>query len=122
MTTMPDPAVVSTTRALVDRFNQAWNDHDLDTALSMISPDCVFESTSPAPDGIRYVGPEQIRDAWAPIFADASSRFTVENAIVTEDHVVQRWRYDWTDGYVRGIDVIEVRDGRVAAKLAYVKG
>jgi hypothetical protein len=26
------------------------------------------------------------------------------------------------DGHVRGVDVLRVRDGRVAEKLAYVKG
>jgi hypothetical protein len=79
----------------VDRFNAAWNAHDLAAAVSMISGDCVFESTSPAPDGARVVGPTAIRDAWAPIFDNEHSHFTVEDSIATVDHVVQRWRYDW---------------------------
>jgi hypothetical protein len=33
-----------------------------------------------------------------------------------------RWRYDWGDGHVRGVDVIRVRDGQIAESLAYVKG
>jgi hypothetical protein len=36
--------------------------------------------------------------------------------------VVQLWRYSWADGHVRGVDVIRVRDGKVAEKLSYVKG
>jgi hypothetical protein len=36
--------------------------------------------------------------------------------------VVARWRYEWGDGHVRGVDVFRVRDGLVAEKLAYVKG
>jgi len=35
---------------------------------------------------------------------------------------VQRWRYDWGAGHIRGIDVIVVRDGLIAQKLSYVKG
>ena len=58
---------------LVARFNQAWNEHDLDRALSMISDDCVFDATSPSPDGTRVVGVDAIRHAWAPIFAEASA-------------------------------------------------
>jgi hypothetical protein len=32
------------------------------------------------------------------------------------------FRWDDTGGHVRGVDVIRVRDGKVAEKLAYVKG
>ena len=39
-----------------------------------------------------------------------------------EYRVVQRWRYSWVDGHVRGIDVFRVRDGLVSEKLSYVKG
>ncbi len=38
------------------------------------------------------------------------------------DRVVQRWRYSWADGHIRGVDVMRVRDGLVAEKLSYVKG
>jgi SnoaL-like domain len=81
----------------------------------------VFESTSPAPDGRRYVGRAAIGAAWKPIFDDVTSRFTVEDSFSAGDHVVQRWRYDWGDGHVRGIDVFAVRDGQVTEKIAYVK-
>ena len=33
-----------------------------------------------------------------------------------------RWRYDWREGHVRGVDIVRVRDGRLAESLAYVKG
>ncbi len=36
--------------------------------------------------------------------------------------MVARWRYDYGDGHVRGVDLFTVRDGRVAEKLSYVKG
>jgi ketosteroid isomerase-like protein len=106
----------------VDRFNAAWGAHDLPAALAMITSDCVFESTSPAPDGARYVGPGAISAAWAPIFADQAASFTAEESFAAGDRVVVRWRYDWDGGHVRGIDAYTVRDGLIAAKLAYVKG
>jgi uncharacterized protein (TIGR02246 family) len=108
--------------ALVEAFGQAWNDHDLDVALAMTAADCVFESTGPSPDGERHVGRDAVREAWKPVFDDPSSHFEVEDSVVAPDTVVQRWRYDWADGHVRGIDVIVVRDGRIAQKLSYVKG
>jgi uncharacterized protein (TIGR02246 family) len=107
---------------VVDRFNAAWNAHDLDGALALCTADCVFEATSPAPDGTRSVGHDAIAEAWRPIFDDQASSFTVEDAFVAGPRLVQRWRYDWDGGHVRGIDVIAVRDGLVAEKLSYVKG
>lgn len=109
--------------AVVDALNAAWNDHDLDTAVGLLADDCVFEATSPAPDGTRHVGPAAIREAWAPVVTDRSTRFTLEDApVVADGRVVQRWRYDWDGGHVRGVDVIHVAGGRVTAKLSYVKG
>lgn len=107
---------------VVERFNAAWAAHDLDAAIALTSTDCVFESTSPAPDGERHVGHDAVRAAWAPIFEDTNSSFTVERAFVAGDRLVQQWRYSWGDGHIRGIDVIGVRDGLVTEKLAYVKG
>ncbi len=42
--------------------------------------------------------------------------------IVAGDRAVVRWRFDWGSGHVRGVDVLKVRDGKVAEKLSYVKG
>ena len=107
---------------VVREFNAAWHDHDLAAALALTSDDCVFEATSPTPDGQRYAGHAAIGAAWKPIFSDVTSRFTVEDSFTARDHVVQRWRYDWGDGHVRGIDVFAVQDGKVTEKIAYVKG
>ena len=109
-------------QALIDAFNATWNDHDLDAALALVTDDCVFESTGPAPDGEPHVGKDGLRAAWEGIFANTSSRFEVEDAFTAGDRHVQQWRYDWGDGHVRGIDVFRVRDGRIAEKLSYVKG
>ena len=119
--TLPEDATTDAA-AVVRRFNAAWGDHDLAAALALTSDDCVFEATSPAPDGERHLGHAAIRAAWKPIFDDVTSRFTVEDSFAAGEHVVQRWRYDWADGHVRGIDVLTVQDGKVTEKIAYVKG
>ena len=41
---------------------------------------------------------------------------------VAGDCPVVRWRFDWGDGHIRGIDLFKVRHGKVAEKLSYVKG
>jgi ketosteroid isomerase-like protein len=107
---------------VVEAFGTAWADHDLEAALAMVSDDCVFDATGPAPDGTRCVGIDAIRAAWAPIFDDPSSHFEEEEIFHAGDRIVQRWRYTFQGGQVRGVDLFRVRDGKVAEKLSYVKG
>jgi ketosteroid isomerase-like protein len=108
--------------SVVAEFGKAWADHDLDSALALVTDDCAFEATGPAPNGIRHVGRDALRLAWQPIFDDPGSRFEEEEAFVAGDRVVQRWRYEWDGGHVRGIDVYRIRGDKVAEKLSYVKG
>ena len=107
---------------VVTAFGAAWADHDLAAALALIGDDCVFDNTSPAPDGTRFVGRTEIGEAWRPIFDDPATRFEEEETFAVDDRVVQRWRYSWADGHVRGVDVFRVRDGLVVEKFSYVKG
>lgn len=107
---------------VVEAFGEAWAAHDLEASLALVSNDCVFDATGPAPDGVRHVGPDAIRKAWQTIFDDVGSKFEPEETFAAGDRVVQLWRYDWDGGHVRGVDVFKVRDGKVAEKLSYVKG
>ena len=107
---------------VVTTFGAAWGAHDLDAVLELVADDCVFDATGPAPDGMRHVGRDAIRDAWSPIFMEASSSFEPEETISADDRVIQRWRYSWTGGHIRGVDLFRVRDGKVVEKFSYVKG
>jgi ketosteroid isomerase-like protein len=107
---------------VVQAFGVAWADHDLEAALALLSDDCLFDATGPAPDGSRHVGPDEIRRAWKGIFDDSSSQFEAEETFSAGDRVVQRWRYSWDGGHVRGVDLFKVTDGKIAEKLSYVKG
>ncbi len=107
---------------VVDAFGAAWARHDLIGTLDLVTEDCRFDATGPAPDGTLYVGRDAIRAAWKPIFDDLASRFEPEETFGAGDRVIQRWRYSWDGGGVRGVDVFLVRGGKVAEKLSYVKG
>ena len=108
--------------AAVARFQKAFDAQDVDAIMAAMTPDCVFEDTAP-PDGVRHTGAAAVRAAWEALFAASPDGvFTTEDTIEAGDRVVVRWRYDWGDGHVRGVDVFTVRDGLVAEKLAYVKG
>jgi ketosteroid isomerase-like protein len=107
---------------VVEQFGRVWASHDLEATLALVTDDCVFDATGPPPDGTRRIGRDELREAWQPIFDDPSSVFEVEETFGGGDRVVQRWRYRWDGGHVRGVDLFTVRDGRVAEKLSYVKG
>jgi hypothetical protein len=107
---------------LIEAFGVAWSEHNLDAALSFLADDCVFDATGPVPDGSRYVGPQAIRAAWKAIFDDPAANFEAEETFGCGDRVVQRWRYSWDKGHVRGVDLFKIVDGRIAEKLSYVKG
>jgi len=111
--------------AVVVRFNDAFGRHDLAALGALITDDCVFEDTSP-PDGVRHEGRDAVQAAFAAFFADSTlDAFRTEDGFVAGDRVAIAWRYRWGDGdaeHIRGVDLFAVRDGRVAAKLAYVKG
>jgi len=57
-----------------------------------------------------------------PFFDDTNAHFESEETFAADDRVVQRWRYSWDGGHVRGVDLFKVRDGKVAEKYSYVKG
>lgn len=112
---------MSTSEA-VARFQKAFDAQDVDAIMAAMTVDCVFEDTAP-PDGRRHEGAAVVRAAWEALFAASPNGvFSTEETIVAGDRVVARWRYDFGNGHVRGVDIFTVRDGLVAEKLAYVKG
>ncbi|HVN13544.1 MAG TPA: nuclear transport factor 2 family protein [Kineosporiaceae bacterium] len=110
------------TRRVIERFHEAFNEHDVPALEGLISEDCMFEDTSP-PDGVRHVGRRAVADAWRQFFvASPDAEFEVEEVVTAGDRAVVRWLYRWTDGHVRGVDLMRVRGGLVTESIAYVKG
>jgi ketosteroid isomerase-like protein len=118
---------MSDTQDVVDRFNDAFNSHDLDAIMALMTDDVVFDNTSP-PDGERFVGQDAVRGFWNQLFTgNPNAWFDTEEQFVSGDRLTLLWRFtfDKTNpdgGHVRGIDVFKVRDGKVAEKFSYVKG
>ena len=115
------------TRNTVTRFNEAFNRHDVDAVMALMTEACLFDSTRPPPDGERLVGQAQVRKFWEEFFQRSPhARFETEEVVAAGDRCVVRWSYHWVrdgkPGRVRGIDLFRVREGRVAEKLSYVKG
>jgi steroid delta-isomerase-like uncharacterized protein len=109
-------------------FNDAFNRHDVPAMMALLSDDCVFENTSPAPDGTRYAGKAAVTQFWQDFFrASPQARIQIEEIFGMDWHCLMRWRYEWVDaagqpGHVRGVDIFTVKDGLISEKLSYVKG
>ena len=116
------------TLEVISQFNDAFNRHDIQAVMALMTDDCIFENTYPSPDGERFEGQKAVRHFWEGFFRSSPNAvFQAEEMIVHEDRCTIRWKYEWTNadgslGHVRGVDVLLVLDGKVAEKLAYVKG
>ena len=114
--------------ALLDRFAEAWNRHDLDAVMSMMTDDCVFEaSAGPQADGQRSEGKQAVRIAFAAVFeAFPDAHWANATGFITGDRGVSEWTFSGTrkDGKrveVNGCDLITFRDGKIAIKNSYRK-
>ena len=111
------------TEEVIIAFNDAFGRRDVDAVMALMTDDCLFDSTDPAPDGVEVRGQEAMRRYWQEFFdSTPTTTFETEEMVIAGDRAAVRWRFDWGSGHVRGIDLFKVRDGKVAEKRSYVKG
>jgi steroid delta-isomerase-like uncharacterized protein len=109
-------------------FHSAFNQHDVAAMLQLISDDCVFENTAPAPDGTRYSGKAAVMQFWQDFFRESPhAHIKIEEIFGMGRRCVMRWNCDWEDaagkkGHVRGMDVFQVNNSLICEQLSYVKG
>jgi len=117
----------------IDRYNEAWNAHDLDAIVALHAPEMVFENHTAG----EVAEGEQVRAHIAAIFATwPDLAFETRRCYVREDLVVQEWtargthlstmrrgelvveptgrRIEWN-----GLDVIPFERGLVKRKDVY---
>ena len=113
---------------IVLEFNEAFNRHDVAGMMQLMSDDCVFENTDPAPDGTVYSGKEAVTQFWQDFFRESPhAHIEIEEIFGLGNRCIMRWKYNWIDvegkkGHVRGVDIFQVRDGLISEKFSYVKG
>src|SRR5688572_5290775 len=99
---------------VVRQFNDALNRRDIDTMMRLTSEDCIFENTSPAPDGTRYEGQAAVRTFWENFFkGSAQATIEVEEIFARDNRCTMCWIYRWVDlegdaGHIRGVDVYKL--------------
>jgi predicted SnoaL-like aldol condensation-catalyzing enzyme len=113
---------------VVLEFNEAFNRHDVAGMMQLMSDDCIFENTDPAPDGAVYSGKEVVTQFWKNFFRESpQAHIEIEEIFGFGERCIMRWRYSWVDkgeqkGHIRGVDIFRVRNGFISEKLSYVKG
>ncbi len=113
---------------LVLEFNEAFNRHDVAGMMQLMSDDCIFENTDPAPDGATFKGRETVAQFWRDFFRESpQAHIEIEEIFGLGLRCVMRWRYDWVEGdgkkgHVRGVDIFKLKDGLICEKVSYVKG
>jgi predicted SnoaL-like aldol condensation-catalyzing enzyme len=114
-------------RAVLE-FNEAFNRHDVAGMMQLMSDDCIFENSEPAPDGSVYSGKEVVTHFWQDFFRQSpQAQIEIEEIFGYGERCIMRWKYSWEDprgekGHVRGVDIFRVRNGVILEKLSYVKG
>lgn len=113
---------------LLDEFARAWNRHDSEALVSMMTEDGVFETAfGTTPDGTRHAGRAALRKAFSSVFEgfpDAS--WNDAKHVVAGNRGFSEWTFRGTDRSgnkveVRGVDVFTFRDGRIARKDTFRK-
>jgi steroid delta-isomerase-like uncharacterized protein len=123
-------------RELAERYGEAWNSQDLDAIMDLHTDDSVF--VAHAADTPPAEGRDAVREAFAGYLALLPDINFAERALhVGDDHWVLESVMSGTvaqpievEGEALGesgarvevdcVDVIEVRDGRVASKHTYI--
>ena len=114
--------------ALLDRFADAWNRHDLGALMAMMTDDCVFEASAGTHvNGQRSEGREAVRAAYAAVFeAFPDAHWANARHFISGSRGVSEWtftgtRVDGTRVEVDGCDLFTFRDGKIAVKNSYRK-
>ena len=113
---------------LLQTFAEAWNRHDLDALMAMMTDDCVFQaSAGDAVDGEKHHGQQAVRAAYAAVFEQyPDAHWGNAHHFASGDRGVSEWTFRGTrrDGKrveVLGCDLITFRDGKIAVKNSFRK-
>jgi ketosteroid isomerase-like protein len=116
-------------RRALRKWNQAWDNHDLNGVMELFHDDVVFENWT----GGKAEGKEVLRKAWTEWFENHGGfRFTEEETFIdeAEQKALYRWQLDWPSVEKgqegkherrRGVDVLHFKDGKIIRKLTYSK-
>ena len=124
----PSPLTDRDMEKMLQAFADAWNRHDVDALMSMMTADGVFEASGGTMvDGERHEGQRAVRAAYAAIFdVYPDAHWGNARHFVAGDRGLSEWTFTGTlkDGKrveVTGCDVFTFRNGKIAIKNSFRK-
>ncbi len=109
-------------------LSDAFNRHDVQSILSFMTDDCVFNAAGgPDVHGTRFVGHKDVGAAFEQVWAMfPDAQWADGNHLVAGDKGVSEWTFMGTkaDGsrlVAQGCDIFTFRDGKIAVKNAFRK-
>ncbi len=115
-------------QSFVARMLAAWNAHDVDGAMALMTDDCVWEITrGTEPHGTLFSGATAVRAAIANAFNSIPDiRYESIHSCFGADHVVMELLVtgtlaDGTPAKFNACDVLTMREDRISAKRSYRK-
>lgn len=109
-------------------FLEAFNRHDLDAIMERFAEDCVFYMPrGSSPRGDKYVGKAEVRDGLAKRFTGIPNvHYGDDRHWACGDFGVSEWTLTGTsvsgeEIEVRGVDLLEFRDGKIIRKDSFWK-
>lgn len=124
---MTDPAAFDG-EAFIARFNAVWDAHDIDGIAEMFTDDVVFEASfGNQPYGERAVGKDAARKLAAAVFERIPDlhfeeiRHVIHPGFAAVESVTTGTPVGGEPYEVHLVDLLTIRDGKIAAKRSYRK-
>jgi len=116
------------TREQLERFFDAWNDHDIDTIVDAFTPDGAYlASIGPDDEGTAFRGAEEVRRGVAAFLGRyPDAHYTDLRIGMDGDRAFATWTFSGADPQgqritYRGVDVFEFEGALISLKDAYRK-
>jgi ketosteroid isomerase-like protein len=114
---------MSDTIRMLDAFGEAFNRHDLDAIMEMMTEDCVFlASGGQGVEGARFEGQGAVRAAFAKVFETfPDAQWNDARHFASGERACSEWRFTCTQPDSQavekfGCDLFHIRDGKVHIK------
>jgi ketosteroid isomerase-like protein len=105
----------------------AFNRRDITGMMAGMSDDCIYESSSPAPNGTAYQGKKVLQSYWQEYFSKHGIlRLQTEQIFGLGFHCVLQWKLTCQDSAgnaqsKRGVELFQFKDEKICVQYSYEK-
>jgi ketosteroid isomerase-like protein len=112
----------------LEQYGQAWNDHDIDAIMALMTADCTFDNSGGSErHGTRFQGQQAVRSQFIELLADLPDvHFAYLTDFIEGCNGCSEWTFTATtkSGHkieVNGCDLFTFENGKIKSKRTYMK-